>query len=189
MQNFRKLPAMKRKIAGASNKLGKMNEMIEKIKNDGEIDENIKQLMEQNLRYYVQKEYGIDAGFEKQEEENADSEKLDKVDNSNSNNDSSTNRDCQNQRALDSRRQCGISIFDGYAAVVVSQNNQRFQKMRENKKRKLELEEKKMFDDYIRQQNVSLDYFENAAKNLQELNKEIKEENDKYDERQINEMY
>ena len=31
MQNFRKLPAMKRKIAGASNKLGKMNEMIEKI--------------------------------------------------------------------------------------------------------------------------------------------------------------
>jgi putative enterotoxin type A len=61
--------------------------------------------------------------------------------------------------------------------------------MRENKKRKLELEEKKMFDDYIRQQNVSLDYFENAAKNLQELNKEIKEENDKYDERQINEMY
>ena len=28
------------------------------------------------------------------EEENADSEKLDKVDNSNSNNDSSTNRDC-----------------------------------------------------------------------------------------------
>ena len=104
MQNFRKLPAMKRKIAGASNKLGKMNEMIEKIKNDGEIDENIKQLMEQNLRYYVQKEYGIDAGFEKQEEENADSEKLDKVDNSNSNNDSNTNRDYQNQRALDSRR-------------------------------------------------------------------------------------
>ena len=44
MQNFRKLPAMKRKIAGASNKLGKMNEMIEKIKNDSEIDENIKDL-------------------------------------------------------------------------------------------------------------------------------------------------
>jgi hypothetical protein len=65
MQNFRKLPAMKRKIAGASNKLGKMNEMIEKIKNDSEIDENIKKLMEQNLRYYVQKEYGIDAGFKK----------------------------------------------------------------------------------------------------------------------------
>ena len=34
-----------------------------------------------------------------------------------------------------------------------------------------------MFDDYIRQQNVSLDYFENAAKNLQELNKELKEDN------------
>ena len=61
--------------------------------------------------------------------------------------------------------------------------------MRENKKRKLELEEKKMFDDYIRQQNVSLDYFENAAKNLQELNKEIKEENDKYDEQQMEQMF
>lgn len=46
-----------------------------------------------------------------------------------------------------------------------------------------------MFEDYIRQQNASLDYFKNATKNLQELNKEIKEENDKYDERQINEMY
>ena len=46
-----------------------------------------------------------------------------------------------------------------------------------------------MFEDYIRQQNASLDYFEKAAKNLQELNKEIKEENDKYDEQQMNEMY
>ena len=46
-----------------------------------------------------------------------------------------------------------------------------------------------MFEDYIRQQNASLNYFENTAKNLQELNKEIKEENDKYDEWQINEMY
>ena len=69
MQNFKKLPAMKRKIASASNKLGKMNEMIEKIKNDSEIDENTKKLMEQNLRYYVQKEHGIDAGFKKQEVE------------------------------------------------------------------------------------------------------------------------
>lgn len=65
MQNFRKLPAMKKKIAGAKDKLGKMNEMIEKIKNDSEIDENIKKLMEQNLRYYVQKEHGIEAGFKK----------------------------------------------------------------------------------------------------------------------------
>lgn len=46
-----------------------------------------------------------------------------------------------------------------------------------------------MFDDYIRQQNVSLDYFENAAKNLQELNKELKEDNDKYDEQQMEQMY
>ena len=46
-----------------------------------------------------------------------------------------------------------------------------------------------MFDDYIRQQNVSLDYFKNAVKNLQELNKELREENDNYDEQQMDEMY
>lgn len=44
-------------------------------------------------------------------------------------------------------------------------------------------------DDYVRQQKASLDYFKNAAKNLQELNKELKEENDKYDEQQMDEMY
>jgi putative enterotoxin type A len=53
----------------------------------------------------------------------------------------------------------------------------------------LELEEKKMFDDYIRQQNVSLNFFKNVAKNLQELNKELKEDNDKYDEQQMEQMY
>lgn len=44
-------------------------------------------------------------------------------------------------------------------------------------------------DDYVRQQKASLDFFKNAAKNLQELNKELKEDNDKYDEQQMNEMY
>lgn len=44
-------------------------------------------------------------------------------------------------------------------------------------------------DDYIKQQNTSLNFFKNAAKNLQELNKELKEDNDKYDEKQMNEMY
>ena len=44
-------------------------------------------------------------------------------------------------------------------------------------------------DNCIRQQKASLDYFKNAAKNLQELNKELKEENDKYDEQQMDEMY
>ena len=44
-------------------------------------------------------------------------------------------------------------------------------------------------DDYVRQQKASLDYFKNAAKNLQELNKELKEDNDKYDEQQMDEMY
>ncbi len=46
-----------------------------------------------------------------------------------------------------------------------------------------------MFDDYIRQQNVSLNFFKNVAKNLQELNKELKEDNDKYDEQQMEQMY
>ena len=44
-------------------------------------------------------------------------------------------------------------------------------------------------DNYIRQQKASLDFFKNAAKNLQELNKELKEDNDKYDEQQMDEMY
>ena len=44
-------------------------------------------------------------------------------------------------------------------------------------------------DDYIKKQNTSLDFFKNAAKNLQELNKELKEDNDKYDEQQMEQMY
>lgn len=40
-----------------------------------------------------------------------------------------------------------------------------------------------MFEDYIKQQKVSLDYFKNTAKNLQELNKELKEDNDKLEEK------
>jgi len=43
-------------------------------------------------------------------------------------------------------------------------------------------------DDYIKQRDTSLNFFKNAAKNLQELNKELKEDNDKYDEQQMNKM-
>jgi len=44
--------------------------------------------------------------------------------------------------------------------------------------------EKTMFtDDYIKKQNTSLDFFKNAAKNLQELNKELKQDNDKWEEK------
>ena len=38
-------------------------------------------------------------------------------------------------------------------------------------------------DDYIKQQNASLIFFKNAAKNLQELNKELKQDNDKWEEK------
>ena len=52
------------------------------------------------------------------------------------------------------------------------------------------MEEKMMItDEYIKQQNASLDYYKNAANNLQELNKELKEDNDKYDEQQMEQMY
>ena len=40
-----------------------------------------------------------------------------------------------------------------------------------------------MFEDYIKQQKASLDYFKSAAKNLQELSKELKEDNDKWEEK------
>ena len=46
-----------------------------------------------------------------------------------------------------------------------------------------------IIDDYIRQQNESLNFLKNAAENLKELYEEMKEENDKYDEQQMNEMY
>ena len=38
-------------------------------------------------------------------------------------------------------------------------------------------------DDYIKQQNASLNFFKNTAKNLQELNKELKQDNDKWEEK------
>ena len=46
-----------------------------------------------------------------------------------------------------------------------------------------------MFEDYIKQQNASLNFFKNAAQNLQLLNKELKEDNDKYDEKQMEQRY
>ena len=40
-----------------------------------------------------------------------------------------------------------------------------------------------MFDDYRKKQNASLNFLKNAAKNLQELNKELKQDNDKWEEK------
>ena len=45
-----------------------------------------------------------------------------------------------------------------------------------------------IIDDYIRQQNESMNFLKNAAENLKELFEEMKEENDKYDEQQMNKM-
>ena len=38
-------------------------------------------------------------------------------------------------------------------------------------------------DEDVRQQNASLNFFKNAVKNLQELNKELKDDNDKWEEK------
>ena len=45
-----------------------------------------------------------------------------------------------------------------------------------------------IIDDYITKQNESLNFFKNAAENLKELCEEMKEENDKYDEQQMEKM-
>lgn len=46
-----------------------------------------------------------------------------------------------------------------------------------------------IIDDYITKQNESLNFFKNAAENLKELCEEMKEENDKYDEQQMEKMF
>ena len=38
-------------------------------------------------------------------------------------------------------------------------------------------------DNYIKQQNASLIFFKNATKNLRELNKELKQDNDKWEKK------
>ena len=46
-----------------------------------------------------------------------------------------------------------------------------------------------MFSEYLENQRKETNYLKSIAKNLQLLNKELKEDNDKYDEKQMNEMY
>ena len=41
----------------------------------------------------------------------------------------------------------------------------------------------------IEKNNKEIQFLKNAAEKLQELNKELKEENDRYSEEQMNEMY
>lgn len=41
----------------------------------------------------------------------------------------------------------------------------------------------------IKKKNKEVEFLKNAAEKLQELNRELKEENDKYSEQQMNEMY
>ena len=65
MENFRKLPGMKKEIARSSDPVKKFNEKVEKIKKDTSIEENIKNLMIENLKYYMGKELGINMGFKK----------------------------------------------------------------------------------------------------------------------------
>ena len=41
----------------------------------------------------------------------------------------------------------------------------------------------------IKKKNKEVEFLKNAAEKLQELNRELKEENDRYSEEQMNEMY
>ena len=41
----------------------------------------------------------------------------------------------------------------------------------------------------IEKNNKEVEFLKNAAEKLQELNRELKEENDRYSEEQMNEMY
>lgn len=46
-----------------------------------------------------------------------------------------------------------------------------------------------MFSEYLENQRKETNYLKSIAENLQLLNKELKVDNDKYDEKQMNEMY
>ena len=46
-----------------------------------------------------------------------------------------------------------------------------------------------MFSEYLENQRKETNYLKNIAENLQLLNKELKEDNDKYDEQQMEQMY
>ena len=46
-----------------------------------------------------------------------------------------------------------------------------------------------MFDKYIEKQHQDIEFLKSVATGLQELNAELKEENDRYDEEQMKEMY
>ncbi len=46
-----------------------------------------------------------------------------------------------------------------------------------------------MFSEYLENQRKETNYLKSIAENLQLLNKELKADNDKYDEKQMNEMY
>ena len=58
--------------------------------------------------------------IEEMEEENDDNEECNKMDDFDTDINLDSDWSYPNQRALDSRRQCGFSIFNGYAVVVVS---------------------------------------------------------------------
>lgn len=58
--------------------------------------------------------------IEEMEEENDDNSECNKMDDFDTDINLDSDWSYPNQRALDSRRQCGFSIFNGYAAVVAS---------------------------------------------------------------------
>ena len=61
--------------------------------------------------------------IEEMEEENADNKGYDEMDDFDTDINLDSDWSYPNQRALDSRRQCGFSVFGGYVAVVYSKQN------------------------------------------------------------------
>lgn len=62
--------------------------------------------------------------IEEMEEENADNKECNKMDDFDTDINLDSAWSYPNQRALDSRRQCGFSVFNGYIVLVCSKQNQ-----------------------------------------------------------------
>ena len=99
------------------------NEINEFIKNKKVID-----IKHSISSYAMANDYASSEGmdtstlimYEEMEWNNADDKECNKMDDFDTDINLDSDWSYPNQRALDSRRQCGVSVFDGYAAVVVS---------------------------------------------------------------------
>ena len=76
------------------------------------------------IREQLEKEM-IEQEIKETEEENADSKEYVEMDNSDTNNWPNADWSYPNQSALDSRRQCGFSVFNGNTIMVCAKKSKR----------------------------------------------------------------